>query len=64
VFEEGTDGYQPTQRLVGGPGDVETDLNTSFPKRDSVFPGLIPRGWFDFKERLHDKYGIKLAFSY
>ncbi|MHC4958194.1 MAG: hypothetical protein ACYTGN_07440 [Planctomycetota bacterium] len=64
VFEEGTDGYESGQRLVGGPADVETDLNTSFPKRDAVLPGLIPRGWFAFKEELHDKYGIKLAISY
>ena len=64
VLEETVEGYLSEHRLVGGPTDVETDLDTAFPKTDAVFPGLIPRSWFKFKEDLYEKHGIKLAVSY
>ena len=64
VLEETVEGYLSEHRLVGGPTDVETDLDTAFPKTDAEFPGLIPRSWFKFKEDLYEKHGIKLAVSY
>ena len=59
-----TDGYHTGGRQVGGPSDIETDLNTSFPKPDSVFTGRVPEEYFRWKERLYEKHGVKLAFSY
>ena len=58
-----TEGY-PDGRDIGKPGELERDLNTSFPKRDSVFPDLVPGRYPQWKERLYEKHGIKLAFAY
>ncbi|MHC4409768.1 MAG: hypothetical protein ACYS0E_11210 [Planctomycetota bacterium] len=52
------------ERLVGGPTDVETDLIRSFPKPDSVLPGLIPKGWFEWKKRVYESAGLELGVSY
>ena len=57
------DGYPPI-RQVDRPGAVEHDLNYSFPKRDSLFPNLVPQRWADFKARLYKNHGLKLATSY
>lgn len=38
--------------------------STSFPKRDLVFGDIGPRKYFDWKQVLYEKYGLKLAFSY
>ncbi|MEM9798966.1 MAG: hypothetical protein AAGA20_01485 [Planctomycetota bacterium] len=51
-------------RVVGVPGDIELDLDTSFPKSDSVFGSLIPSGYFGWKEQVYEDHGIKLAFGY
>jgi len=51
-------------RRVGGPTDIDVDLDTSFPKLDSVFPSLIPKGYFAWKEKLYENTGIKLGISY
>ncbi len=62
----GEEGYRidVADRRIGGPTDVETDLDLSFPRPDSLFPGLIPKGWFEWKERLYEERGIKLGASY
>lgn len=62
--ESGLEGYQPDERLVGGPTDIEVDLNTAFPKADSLFVGRVPVEYFRWKEELHEDYGVKLAFGY
>jgi hypothetical protein len=57
------EGY-PDHRDPGNPGSVERDLNTSFPKKDSVFGDVVLYRFSDWKERLYEKHGIKLAFAY
>lgn len=58
-------GYPTPERGVGMPANVETDLDTSFPKRGSVLPSIPPpRPYFEFKERVYDKTGLKFAFNY
>ena len=49
---------------VVDPTDVEEDLDETFPKRDSVFGDIGPRKYFDWKQALYEKYGLKLGFSY
>ena len=61
---EGDEGYHPQGRRVGTPTDVDRDLDFSFPKRDYVLPRLLPQKWFQWKEDLYEKYGVKLALSY
>ena len=57
------EGY-PQERGIEKPGDVEDDLNTSFPKTDSLFPDLVPKNWSNFKANLYEKHDLKLATSY
>lgn len=60
-------GYPPEKRVVGTPTDVDRDLNTAFPKKDSVLgKDFSPskKGYFQWKEDLYEKTGIKLAFAY
>lgn len=58
-------GYPEDERGVGMPANVETDLDKSFPKRDSLLPSIPPpRPYYEFKEGLYDRLGLKLAFSY
>ncbi|MGD8887020.1 MAG: hypothetical protein PVF53_01305 [Desulfobacterales bacterium] len=61
---EGTKGYGDEGRRIGTPTDVERDLDFSFPKRDYVLPRILPRKWFQWKEDLYEKYGVKLGISY
>jgi hypothetical protein len=61
---EGSEGYHPEGRRVGTPTDVERDLDFSFPKRDYLLPRVIPTKYFQWKEDLYEKYGVKLGFSY
>jgi hypothetical protein len=62
---EDVDGYPEEERKVGTPVDVDRDLATAFPKSDSVLEGAIAAlEYFEWKERLYEKHGIKLAFSY
>jgi hypothetical protein len=61
---EGDEGYHPEGRRVGTPTDVDRDLDFSFPKRDYVLPRLLPQRWFQWKEDIYEKYGVKLGFSY
>lgn len=51
-------------RIIGGPADVEVDLATAFPKPDSILPGAIPKGWFDWKRKVLEEYGVALAVGY
>jgi len=64
--EEATDspGYPTDRRLIGNPTDIDVDLATSFPKEDSVLPGLIPKAWFEWKEKLAEDTGLQLGLSY
>jgi hypothetical protein len=57
-------GYPVGGRVIGGPTDVEVDLATSFPRPDSLFGGLIPEGYFKWKEELFEKTGLELGLSY
>ena len=63
-LEKAIEGYPIGQRLVGGPTDVQVDLNTSFPKPDSVLGPLLPKSYFRWKEGLFEKTGIELGISY
>ncbi len=57
--------YPVPKRGVGMPGNVETDLAHSFPERGSLLPSIPPpRPYFEFKEGLYDRLGLKLALSY
>lgn len=58
------EGYPAQPRQVGTPYDINTDLDTSFPKSDSLLPGLVPEGWGALKESIYAKYGLKVAASY
>ena len=59
-------GYPIPKRGVGMPANVETDIDkAAFPKRSSVLPPIPPpRPYFEFKEGLYDRIGLKVAFSY
>ena len=57
-------GTYPEEPGIDKPGDIESDLNTSFPKRDSVFPDLVPERWTAIKKNLYEKHHLKLATSY
>lgn len=58
-------GYPEPDRGVGMPTNVQTDLDESFPIRDSALPSIpSPRPWFEFKQDLNERIGLKLAFSY
>ena len=41
----------PAEAQIGKPGDVEDDFQTSFPKRDSLFPDLVPSRWSGWRSR-------------
>ena len=57
--------YPVPKRGVGMPANVETDLAHSFPERGSLLPPIRPpRPYFEFKEGLYDRIGLKVAFSY
>ena len=51
-------------RHVGGPTDIEQDIDNSLPKEGSIFERIIPRDYFDWKIALYKKTGLKLAISY
>jgi hypothetical protein len=48
------------------PYSVEGDLNNSFPPPNGSLSGrtLVPSKYFDWKTKLQEKTGLKLAFSY
>jgi hypothetical protein len=57
--------YPQEPRIVGGPTDVGVDLAGAFPNRNSVFGDRYSaKKFFQWKERLYEKTGLKLAFSY
>ena len=56
---------------MGGPTDIQNDLDTAFPKPDSVLELYMPREYvkakekyFLWKENLYEDTGLKLAFGY
>jgi len=57
-------GYPSEERDFDTPTDINEHLDNSFPKQDSVLPGLLPERWAEIKNRLYDKHGLKLGFSY
>jgi hypothetical protein len=58
------DGYPEEGQPVVDVTDVEEDLEDTFPKRDSVVGDIGPKKYFDWKEALYEKYGLKLGLSY
>ena len=57
--------YPEHLRGIGMPANPETDLEEAFPERGSVLPAIPPpRPYFEFKEGLYDRVGLKLAFNY
>ncbi|MBT8467610.1 MAG: carbohydrate porin, partial [Deltaproteobacteria bacterium] len=57
--------YPEDERGIGMPGNPETDLDEAFPGRGSVLPSIPPpRPYFEFKESLYERIGLKLAFNY
>lgn len=46
------------------PTNIDTDLDSSFPQRDSIFDTRVPKNWFNWKESLYKNQGVKLGFSY
>lgn len=67
----GTLGYPAGERQVGGPTDIQRDLDTAFPKPDSVLEVYMPREYnrakkryFEWKERFYEDTGVKLAFGF
>ncbi|MBT8465544.1 MAG: carbohydrate porin [Deltaproteobacteria bacterium] len=57
--------YPVPKRGVGMPANIETDLQNGFPERGSVLPPIRPpKRYFEFKEGLYERLGLKLAFSY
>jgi len=61
---DGTTGYPDEQQPPTGPTDPETDLDNSFPKEESVIPLGVPKQYFDLKEEIYDRIGLKLGVSY
>ena len=54
----GAVGYPVQPRQAGTPTGIDRDLDTSFPKPDSLLPRLKPKLWPEFKTRLYDDYGL------
>ena len=61
---EAQQGYPDEEPPVVGPTDAEIDLDNSFPKRESVFGFGVPKEYFDWKEEVYDRIGLKLGISY
>jgi hypothetical protein len=57
-------GYPSQPREAGTPTSIDRDLDTSFPKQDSVIPQLMPQHLPEFKKKLYEDYGLKLAVGY
>lgn len=64
VEQENPERYPKDEWPVGTPIDVEQDLDTSSPQRDSVLGPLVPQDWYKWKEDLYVKYGLKLGIGY
>ncbi len=64
IAQDAGSGYPDEQQPVVGLTDAEEDLNDTFPKRDSVFGFGVPQKYFDWKEDLYNKIGLKLGVSY
>ncbi len=62
--EVSDEGYPAQPRQAGTPISVDSDLDGSFPKRDSLIPQLVPQTWPKLKKKLYEKYGLKLAVNY
>ncbi len=60
----GDAGYPHEDQHGYDPTDAEVDLDESFPKRDSVFGFGVPKAYFDWKEEVYDRIGLKLGISY
>ncbi len=62
--QEDEEGYPEQEgRRIGGPTDVEADLDNSFPQKDSVFGAILPHRWAELKKELYQKTNLKLGFS-
>jgi len=61
---EARQGYPEEQQPVVGPTDAEVDLDKTFPKRDSVIGVGVPQEYFDWKEEVYDRIGLKFGVYY
>jgi hypothetical protein len=57
-------GYPAEPRQAGTPTSPDQDFNSSFPKRDSLIPQLMPQHLPEYKQKLFEDYGLKLAVNY
>ncbi len=44
-----------------GPTDADTLLNSTAPRRGSIFGDVVPEKYFQWKQNLYTKYGLKLG---
>ena len=52
------------QAVDNNPLSPENVLADIVPQPGSLFPYGIPHSWFDFKDNVYDKIGLKFGFSY
>ena len=52
------------QAFDNNPLSPENVLEEIVPKPGAIFPYGVPQSWFDFKDDVYDKYGLKFGFSY
>ena len=52
------------QAVDNNPLNPETVLEEIAPQPGALFPVGVPQGWFDLKDNVFDKIGLKFGFSY
>ena len=52
------------QAVDNNPLNPDVVLEDIEPQPGALFPVGIPQSWFDFKDDVYDKYGLKFGFSY
>lgn len=52
------------QAVDTNPLNPEAILENIVPQPGAIFPYGIPQSWFDYKDDVYDKYGLKYGFSY
>ena len=55
---------RPPQAVDTNPLNPRNVLEEIVPQPGAIFPYGIPQSWFDFKDDVYDKYGLKFGFSY
>jgi carbohydrate-selective porin OprB len=54
----------PAQQRDTNPLNPDTVLDEIAPLPGAVIPHGVPQSWFDFKDRVYDKIGLRFGFSY